>query len=178
MLRYLKGTKNLRLHLGGGSEGLECFVDADWAGNESDRKSNSGQIIKFGGGVVSWATRKQNCVALSSTEAEFVALSEGCQEVLWMKKLLKDLAEDNSEPIVVWEDNQSCIKMVESDRIERRSKHIDTKHEFTKDLRQRGVIDLRYLPTDKMVADIMTKPLDRIKLERHRESLGVKTSIG
>ena len=173
-LKYLKGTKDLRMHLGGGDGNLECFVDADWAGNEGDRKSNSGLIIKFGGGVVSWTTRKQTCVALSSTEAEFVALAEGCQELLWMKKLLNDLSEDNQESVVVWEDNQSCIKMVESDRVERRSKHIDTKYAFTKDLHQRGVIDIRYLPTDAMVADAMTKPLDRTKLELHRNSLGVK----
>lgn len=113
-------------------------------------------------------------MSLSSTEAEFVALSVCCQELLWTKKLLRDLGEEEPESVVVWEDNQSCIKMVESDRIENRSKHIDTKHAFTKDLRQRGVIDLRYLSTDRMEADIMTKPLERIKLERHREAIGVK----
>lgn len=174
VLRYLKATQNLRLHLGSGTESLECFVDADWAGNEGDRKSNSGFIIKYGGGLISWGTRKQSCVALSSTEAEFVALSEGCQELIWLKKLLADLQEERKDPTIVWEDNQSAIRMVQSDRIEKRSKHIDTRHAFTKDLRQKGVIDIRYLPTSQMEADIMTKPLERIKLEQHREALGVK----
>lgn len=175
VLRYLKATKDLRLHLGSDEGGLECFVDADWAGDESDRKSNSGFLIKFGGGLVCWGTRKQSCVALSSTEAEFVALAEGCQELLWFLKLLEAIKEEQADPIVVWEDNQSCIKMIESERIERRSKHIDTKHAFTKDLYQRGIINLRYLPTAEMEADLMTKPLDRIKLQKHREAIGVKT---
>lgn len=173
VLRYLKATKGLRFHLGSTKQSLECFVDADWAGNEDDRKSNSGFLIKYGGGLISWGTRKQSCVALSSTEAEFVALAEGCQELLWTRKLMAEIKEEQKDPITVWEDNQSCIKMVESDRIERRSKHIDTKHAFTKDLRLQGIIDLRYLPTEDMEADLMTKPLERIKLEKHRKAIGV-----
>lgn len=175
VLRYLKTTKSLCLQLGSGTESLECFVDADWAGDEGDRKSNSGFLIKYGGGLVSWGTRKQSCVALSSTEAEFVALAEGCQELLWMRKLMDELNEKSANPTVVWEDNQSCIKMVESERMERRSKHIDTKHAFTRDLRLKGIIDLRYLPTTQMEADMMTKPLERVKLERHRNAIGVRS---
>ena len=174
VLRYLKGTNNLRLHLGNGQGHLECFADVDWAGNEQDRKSISGFLIKYGGELVSWGTRKQTCVSLSSTEAEFVALSVCCQELLWITRLLGDLGEENHKPTVVWEDNQSCIKMVESDRIDSRSKHIDTKHAFTKDLRERGVIELRYLPTENMEADLMTKPLGRSKLERHRIAIDVE----
>lgn len=174
VLRYLKGTKDLRLHLGSGAGGLECFVDADWASVEGDRKSNSGFLIKYGGGLVNWGTRKQSCVALSSTEAEFIALAEGCQELLWHLKLSSDVNEKHLDPIPVWEDNQSCIKLVESDRIGKRSKHIDTKHAFTKDLKQREVIDLKYMPTSEMQADIMTKPLERVKLEGHRSAIGIR----
>lgn len=80
VLRYLSTTSDHKLQLGSTEDGLQMFVDADWAGNYRDRKSNSGHLLLFGGGVVAWGSRKQNCVALSSTEAEFVALSEGCQQ--------------------------------------------------------------------------------------------------
>ncbi|XP_062538227.1 uncharacterized protein LOC134206518 [Armigeres subalbatus] len=80
VLRYLYTTSNNKLQLGTSNEGLQMFVDANWAGDSHDRKSNSGVFIMFGGGIISWGSRKQSCVALSSTEAEFVALAEGCQE--------------------------------------------------------------------------------------------------
>ena len=174
VLRYLKATRDHRLHLGPGTGEMECYVDADWAGDEDDRKSHSGFLLKFGGGLVDWGTRKQSCVALSSTEAEFIALADGCQQLMWYRKLLNDLQQSQPSPIVIWEDNQSCIKIVESERLERRSKHIDTKYAYAKDLHQQRVIELRYMPTERMEADLMTKPLDRVKLERHRTAIGVK----
>lgn len=124
-----------------------------------------------------YKSRKQTCVSLSATEAEFVALSVCCQEQIWVKKLLIDLREEDPGSVVVWEDNQLCIKMVKSDRIDNRSKRIDTKQAFTKHQRQRGIITLRYLSTDRMEAVIMTKPLDRVKLERHREAIGARSKV-
>ncbi|XP_055585045.1 uncharacterized protein LOC129737904 [Uranotaenia lowii] len=88
VLRYLIGTSSHRLHLGATQTGLEMYADADWAGNHRDRKSNSGFLIRFGGGVVSWGSRRQTWVSLSTTEAEFIALTEGCQELTWVKKLV------------------------------------------------------------------------------------------
>ncbi|XP_062539208.1 uncharacterized protein LOC134207519 [Armigeres subalbatus] len=82
VLRYLYTTSNNKLHLGTSNEGLQMFDDADWAGDSHDRKSNSGVLIMFGGGLISWGSRSQSCVALSSTEADFVALAEGCQDTI------------------------------------------------------------------------------------------------
>ncbi|XP_062538838.1 uncharacterized protein LOC134207134 [Armigeres subalbatus] len=79
VLRYISITSDHKLHLGSSDDGLQMFVDADWAGNNRDRKSNSGYLLLLAGGVITWSSRKQSCVALSSTEAEFVALAEGCQ---------------------------------------------------------------------------------------------------
>lgn len=151
------------------------FVDADWVGNSRDRKSNSGLLMMFGGGLVAWGTRKQICVALSSTEAEFVALAEGCQELIWTRRLLEEVGEAALGPTTVHEDNQSCMKLVDSDKIERRSKHIETRYFFVRDLQEKGIIRLQYCPTEDMLADLMTKPLARIKLENLRMEIGIRS---
>ncbi|KXJ72489.1 hypothetical protein RP20_CCG017884 [Aedes albopictus] len=144
VLRYLYATRDHKLKLGMSREQLCMYVDADYAGDCRDRKSNSGYLIKYGGGVIAWGSRKQTSVALSSTEAEFISLAEGCQELSWTKRLLEEIAEEDTGPIIVFEDNQSCIKLVEGDRIERRSKHIDVRYFFVRDLQQKEVIKLEY----------------------------------
>lgn len=175
VLRYLKGTLDYELHLGGGNHlKFECYVDADWAGEASDRKSNTGFIFKLGGGLVGWGCRKQTAVALSSTEAEYVALAECLQELTWLRKLMADLAEPLPVPLVVYEDNQSCIALTAADRTTRKSKHIDTKFCFVKDLVKEGVVTIKYCPTDQMEADLLTKPLGANKLQQLRTAIGVK----
>lgn len=174
VLRYLKGTENYELHLGGGDNlQVECFVDADWAGEVDNRKSNTGYIFKFGGGLVGWGSRKQTCVSLSSTEAEYIALAECLQELQWVRRLVDDLGEQLALPIVVNEDNQSCIALVAADRISRKSKHIDTKYCFVKDLASAGIVSIRYCPTEQMEADLLTKPLGAVKLQQLREAIGI-----
>lgn len=172
VLRYLKATSKHQLHLGNGPQPLEAFADADWAGNVKDRKSNSGYLFRLGAGTISWCARKQTCVALSSTEAEYISLAECCQELLWIKKLLQDFGEAVKNPVQIFEDNQSCIKMLTSHG-EKRSKHIDTKFHFVKDLAERNEIRVTYCPTETMLADILTKPLTRVKLEQLREQIGI-----
>ncbi|XP_062539240.1 uncharacterized protein LOC134207551 [Armigeres subalbatus] len=108
VLRYLKGTLDKVLYLGGDGQKLECFVDADWAGDASDRKSNSEFVFKYGDGLIGWGCHKQKCVALSSTEAEYVALAECMQEVKWIQKLMLDVDEQLVLPILVKEDNH-CV---------------------------------------------------------------------
>ncbi|XP_055542533.1 uncharacterized protein LOC129728142 [Wyeomyia smithii] len=134
MVRYLKGTSGLKLRLSsrGDSSALIGFADVDWAECRSDRKSNSGYIFKYSGGTISWACRKQSCVLLSTAEAEFVALSEASQEAVWLQRLLHDLGEKTE--VALFEDNQSCLKMLESDKFSNRTKHIPTKIHFAKDL--------------------------------------------
>lgn len=90
-----------------------------------DRKSNSGHIFLFNGGTISWSCRKQTCVAFSTAEAEFIALTEATQEVLWLKRLLEDLDEDGA--VTINEDNQSCLKMLDKEKFSNRTKHIATK---------------------------------------------------
>ena len=172
-IRYLLTTSHFRLHLGNQNINLAVYVDADWASNHRDRKSNTGFMIFFGNGVISWGARKQTCVALSSTEAEFIAVSETGQEILWLRKLMNDFMEAANE-INVYEDNQSTIKQLESEKLEKRSKHIDTKFEFVKDMVKNKIINIIYCPTEHMIADMMTKPLQKTKLSTLREKAGIK----
>lgn len=109
IIRYLKGIKDLKLILGSKKEKekniLVGYSDADWTQDVEDRKSNNGYLFKFNGDTISWACRKQSCVALSSTEAEYVALAEACQEAIWLQNLLKDFNEEQVQPTVIFEDN-------------------------------------------------------------------------
>lgn len=173
VLRYLKGTLDKVLYLGGDGQKLECFVDADWAGDASDRKSNSGFVFKFGDGLIGWGCHKQKCVALSSTEAEYVALAECLQEIKWIQKLMADVGQQLVLPIVVHEDNQSCIALTREDRTERKAKHIDTKYNFVKDMVRDGTVQLQYCPTEQMEADLLTKPLQAVKLRQLRRAIGI-----
>lgn len=102
-----------------------------------------------------------------------MALAEACQELTWVKKLLADFGEDVSEPIPAFEDNQSCIKLVSSDRIEKRSKHIETKYFYVRNLQERKQIMLKYCPSEQMLADILTKPLQHCRIKMLAEQLGL-----
>lgn len=148
VIRYLKETINLRLRISNSNtkERLVGFSDADW-GESNDRKSNSGFLFKFNGGLISWSSRKQTCVALSSTESEFIALAEASQEGLWIKNLLDNFGEQRNGPILIYEDNQSCLCLVDKDKYSNRSKHIDIKYKFIKDLKTQSILDYKYCPS-------------------------------
>lgn len=173
-MRYLKNTKTWKLKLGGGSnDELVAFSDSDWAGDKSTHKSTTGTVVYYGGGVVSWSSRRQECVTLSTMEAEYVALAETCQEVIWLRRLLEDFGVKQKTATVVNEDNQGCLSFVKSERSTKRSKHIETKHHFVKDLCDREEVVLKYCPTNEMNADILTKPLGLVKHYHFTASLGL-----
>ncbi|XP_040198473.1 secreted RxLR effector protein 161-like [Rana temporaria] len=160
IIRYLKGTIDFKLKFSStGKSGLTGYVDADWAGDPSDRKSTSGHLFLFKDGLISWTTRKQSTVTLSSTEAEYVAASQAGQEVIWLRQLLEDLDQIQKESTPIYEDNQGCIALAQTERINPRTKHIDVRYHFLRDLQEQGQMDLQYCPTEEMLADILTKPL-------------------
>lgn len=172
ILRYLRGTPEWGLWYRGSSEHpLELYVDADFA-NEPGRKSVSGFIVKMYGDSIHWGTRKQTSVALSSTEAEFVALATGVSELLWLKTLISELGINVDRPINVYEDNQSCIFALNNWEV-KRLKHIDIKYNFVKDLCRNKIINVQYLSTTEQPADVMTKGLPCDQFVKHRENLGM-----
>ena len=177
VVRYLKGTINYRLRLSekGCDNGIIGYCDSDWAKNRIDRKSNSGYVFKVNGGTVSWTCRKQSCVTLSTAEVEFVAISEGIQQALWLKLLLEEL--NDVQEVIIHEDNQSCLKILSGEKLSNRTKHIATRYHFTKDLIKKGQISCVYCSTEEMIADLLTKPLARIRIQKLVSLIGLSVSL-
>ena len=176
VIRYLKGTRELKLKLNdkrNNNEKLIAFSDANWAEDRTDRKSTSGHYCNLNGGTISWFSRKQNIIALSSCEAEYVALAETCKEVTWIREILKSFGITTSEATLIYTDNQSCIAMVENKKQSNKTKHIDIKYHYVKEEVERKQVILKYVPTEHNVADLMTKPLGRIKTEQLRKDAGL-----
>lgn len=177
VLKYLKGTADLKLALGNKNykgELLYGYSDANWAEDKADRKSNSGHVFMVNGATVCWSSRKQQLVALSTCEAEFIALSEACRAASWIRRLLIDLKQRVQKATTIHEDNQSCLKLIEEEeRLSERSKHIDTRFHFVKDYVKGGLISCEYCPTEKMLADILTKPIPAKKFEEIRNYFGL-----
>lgn len=174
IVKYLNATKDMKLKIGNSEREMMCYVDADWAGNVTDYKSTSGFIIKLGEGLIGWGCKKQSSVALSSTDAECIAMSECCRELSWLFELLKCLEVKPYLPIIVHEDNQSLMKLLVSERVNHRSKHIGTRYNYIKDIIQKNLIEIKYCPTEEMVADILTKPLSVVKFQKFRSEMGIQ----
>ena len=168
MLRYLKGTQDRCLKFVKGPEvKLEGYSDSDWA-TSSYRRSISGYAFKLcsASSLISWKSAKQSVVALSSCEAEYVALAMATQEAKFLRQLLADLMGLPCEVIHMYVDNQGAIVLANNPVHHKRSKHIDVKYHFLRLEVQNGNLKLTYVPTEKNVADIFTKPVTRVKLER------------
>ena len=171
ILRYVRGTVSLGLHFcRNGTSMLTGYADADW-GSGSDRKSTSGYIFQLNNNLVCWGTKRQTTVAQSSTEAEYVALAHAATEFLWLKKLLLNF-KITCEPFVMFEDNQSCIKLLTKYE-HKRLKHIDIKYNFLKDLVDNKLMSIKYVSTENQLADIMTKGLSGERFVKLRLKIGV-----
>lgn len=175
VLRYLKGTADCKLEYKRSKSPLklEAFADADWGNDLNDRKSISGFVIQLNGSTVMWTTRKQGSVALSTTEAELMALCQASCDVVWIRNLLKSIGQIVKQPITMFEDNQPCIAVTTDPRKHKRMKHIEIQHFFVRDLVDSGQIQLEYLSTEEQVADIMTKGLPSPRFCKLREKLGI-----
>ena len=179
VFRYLKGTPNLGLVLGGTqsiSPSIEilAYSDSDWGGNHDDRRSTTGYIIKIAGSVISWSSKRQSAVALSSCEAEYYAISAAVTEVQWIQQFLRELLQhdrvlQNSQVVTLGlVDNQSAIAISKNDVHHNRTKHIDIRHHFIRDAIAQGIVTLQYVPSEDQLADILTKSLGRVAFERIR----------
>lgn len=175
VLRYIKGTIDLKLTYYKKSEYNDMligYVDADWGGNELDRKSTSGYLFKLFDNCT--ITRRQNTIAVSSMEAEYIALFEGIKEAMCLKALLFSINISIPKPIVIFEDNMSCISIANNPTNHKRSKHIDIKYHFSRDMILKGYISLTYLSTGNQLADVMTKPATASKLNTININIGLQ----
>jgi hypothetical protein len=128
-------------------------------GCKVDRKSTLGTCQFLGRSLVSWSSKKQNCVALSTAEAEYVAAGACCTQLLWMRQTLHDFG-GHFTKISLLCDNESAIKLVNNPVSHLRTKHINVRHHFLRDHKAKGDIKIRHVSTEKQLADIFTKPLD------------------
>jgi hypothetical protein len=143
------------------------WVDADWAGDTATRRSHTGYVLMLNGGAISWKSRRQDNVSLSTSEAEYVAASQCGQDVLYLREMLSDFAVPQSAPTAIYEDNMACIAMSENPVRRKYSRHIDIRRYFVRELVHAGVLKLIPLRTSKMVADALTKSLPFPAFSKH-----------
>jgi Reverse transcriptase (RNA-dependent DNA polymerase) len=176
-LRYLQGTQDFHLTYRRDNgdtrtDTIQSYSDADFAAGE-DRKSISGYIFILAGAPISWQAKKQSTIALSTAEAEYAALTHAAKEVIWLQNLLKDFGMTKYAPRIINVDNQGTIALAENPIHHARTKHLDVQLQFVRDHVERNTIELRYCPTDAMLADIMTKALAKEKHAAMRRLIGM-----
>ena len=167
VLRYLQGTIDYAVVYGWDTQGLEAgllgYSDADYAGDTEDRHSTTGHLFLLNRGPISWTSAKQRCVATSTAESEYIALAEAGKQSQWLQALLRKLQCEQllgeSLTVPLLRDNQACITIAQDPTSHNRTKHIDVRYHYIRQLATYGKVTIDYDPTEKMVADILTKPL-------------------
>ena len=174
ILRYVQGTKSYGVVFQAEKDNkLVGYSDSDWAGSIDDRKSTSGNVFFLGTKPISWSSKKQSTVAMSSAEAEYISASGAACEAVWLRRILKDMKQCQTTPTILFCDNLSAIAMTKNPVFHNRSKHIELRHHFIRELASRGEIELAFCKTGDQVADIFTKPIPTAKFLYFREKLGV-----
>jgi hypothetical protein len=170
-LAYLKGTKELGIHLKPSTDlEIQAHVDTSFAPHK-DFKSHTGVVISLGQGPIFVKSTKQRIVTKSSTESELVGLSDATTQVVWTREFLMEQGY-NMGPANIYQDNQSTIAMVNSQRAPNAaSRHINVRHYFVRDRQEQGQVQVLYKPTDDMIADMLTKPLQGKKFRLLRDLL-------
>lgn len=151
---------------------LECYSDADHGGCTITGRSTTGVLCMYAGGAVSWMSQRQSSVAISTTEAEVVAASEGARECIWLIRLMNDLVGLKETP-VLQVDNEAAIRLAENPEFHKRTKHIRIRHFFVRELVKNGSIKIRKVSSDHQLADILTKPVPRPRLYKIISSVGL-----
>jgi hypothetical protein len=172
VLHYLISTKHLRLRLG---SPLTCcgYSDSDWAEDRHDCQSTSTYTYRIGHGAISWKSRKQATVSLSSTEAEYKAMSDSCKEGLWLRNILSELCLRPKAALPLHVDNEGAEALAKNPKHHTRTKHIGTRYHFIRQCVNRRHLSVLHISTKDMLADILTKPLPRVQLELHRTNFGL-----
>lgn len=177
-LRYLKSTSHYRLSFQKDNNlNLTGFVDASWGSDLDDRRSYTGFVFKLANGPISWESRKQKSVALSPAEAEYMAASEATKDAIYSNRLLSGILRIRANPVKLFCDNQSAIKMANNPVFHNRTKHIDIRYHSIRDAVDEEKVQLFYIPTENMTADVLTKGLSRVKHLRCVKGLGICDKI-
>lgn len=173
IIRYIKGTINHGLtYKFGGKLELVSFCDADYGGCEESRRSTSGALFMLAGGAIGWKSKRQRTVALSTCEAEYMAAACAAKELIWMKRLLDEMIGNSNAPIL-YIDNQSAITLIKNRVVNDRSKHIDIRYHFIRELVERKLIVPEFIGTGMQLADIFTKSLNRELVDKFKIGIGM-----
>lgn len=173
VFRYLKGTKEMKLHIKREEDfSMQVYADASY-GSTIDRKSISGSITFIYNSPALWFTRKQTITAQSTVEAEYISLSETAKSTYWVIQLLNELNINYQLPVIIHQDNQGTIQLSKNPIIGKRSKHIDIKYHHVRESIESGLLKPIYCDTQSMIADMLTKPLTVTSFERLRSLIGV-----
>jgi len=173
VLRYLRGTTNLGLTYGSGGhyDKIIGYSDAEYAGDKLDRRSTGGYAFLLAGAAISWQSKKQTTIAMSSCESEYTAMSFAAREATWLRGLLADYSLGGTIPLFL--DNEGAIYLSKDPYNHSRTKHIDVQYHFTRDATDKGIIESQWVSTDEQAADIFTKALEERKTVKFREMLGL-----
>ena len=175
VFRYILGTVNYQLNFRKSKNGLQFigYSDANWGSSVVDRRSTSGYyfMLNESGPVIFWKSKKQPTVALSSCESEYMALCSAVQEAMYLERLLNDVLKSSFSPVTIFVDNQGTIALSKNPVHHNRSKHIDIKYHFIRENVKDEKVNLIYVPTDKNIADMLTKPSSKLKLMIFRDVL-------
>jgi len=182
VLRYLSGCveyglryKNDESVYGNGVE-ITAYCDADWGGDKTDRKSTTGYCVYMNDNLITWNTQKQQTVALSTAEAELMAIVEAVKEVKWVSMLVSEMGYQVRKPILIHTDNQSAKNITKHDTEHGRTKHIDIKHSFVCGEIKEGQVEIKSISSEQQMADTFTKTLTPSVFLPHREKLVQKVS--
>ena len=177
ILRYIKGTVNYGIKFTHCSDfKFHGFSDSDWGGSIDDMRSTTGFCFSFGSGMFSWCSRKQEIIAQSTAEAEYVAATAAVNQALWFRKLLTDLHMEQEESTQIFVDNQAAISISNNPVFHGKTKHFKIKLYFLREVQKEGEVLLLHCKTENQVADILTKALSKARFEFLREKLGMSSS--
>ena len=172
--KYLRGTMNYSLVLDGKSQtGLIAYSDSDHASDPVKRRSTTGYIVKLATAAVSWSSHAQKTVATSSTEAEYMALSDCCRQVMWIRHMFNELGL-SVDKVPICTDNNGAIFIGSNPIQERRIKHIDVRYHYIRECVEDGNVEILRVDTTENTADLLTKPLGKVKFVEFRSQLGLE----
>jgi len=161
-LRYIKGTLDATFSYGGLESTIRGYVDSDFAGDLKKRKSTVGYVFTITGGVVSWVSKLQTIVALSTTEAEYMAATQACKEATWMRKLMEGLGHKQKK-IPLYCDSQSALHIARNPAFHSKTKHIDVQYHFIHEVVENESVNFQKIHTKKNLAYALTKPVNTDK---------------
>lgn len=174
ILKYIKGTSTLGIQYKVAEKAgkLIAYSDADYTSDVRSRRSVSGVVCMYSGGAITWCSRRQHSVSLSTTEAEYVAVCEAAKKIMWLVRLYGEIGLLDFVPVLLI-DNASAIKVAKNPQFHRRTKHIDVQFHYVRERVQRGELMIEHVRSKDQTADILTKPIPNVQFRRLRQLLGI-----